>query len=93
MSQELLGTKVLIASELGFVLAQNNPRLLTNPFRIVPVDYMINTWTIYIQLFRYCTLFGLQGSSIDSLLGATLQFSGYDRERNVTVKIFGPSIE
>ncbi|CAF4358716.1 unnamed protein product, partial [Rotaria sordida] len=25
--------------------------------------------------------------------GATLQFSGYDRERNVTVKIFGPSIE
>ncbi|CAF4057104.1 unnamed protein product [Rotaria sordida] len=69
-----------LASEFGSVQAQNNPRLLTNPFRIVPVGTN-----------DAISLVGC--SSIDSLLGATLQFSGYDRERNVTVQIPGPSIE
>ncbi len=113
---------------MGSVLARNNPRLLTNPFRTVPVgtnggisfagclfslfggfivslsyiignmlfcraEHLKNTSMINLQILFYGTLFGLLGSLIDSVLGATLQFSGYDRERNVTVQKPGPSIE
>lgn len=56
-------------------------------------DHLTNTSLINIQIIVYCTLFGLIGSLIDSLLGATVQFSGFDRERKVTVQKPGPSIE
>jgi uncharacterized membrane protein len=119
---------IFTASELGSALTKTNPRLLTNPFRTVPIgtnggvsfigclfslfggfiigvsyiignmifcrsDYLNNTLMINIQLLFYCSLFGFLGSSIDSLLGASLQFSGYDRERNMTVQKDGPLIE
>ena len=56
-------------------------------------DHLIDISWINVQLVVYCALFGLVGSLIDSVLGATLQFSGYDRERNMTVQRPGPSIE
>jgi uncharacterized membrane protein len=58
-----------------------------------PAEHLRNTSMINLQILFYGTLFGLLGSLIDSVLGATLQFSGYDRERNVTVQKPGPSIE
>ena len=117
-----------LASELGAVLARENPRLFTNPFRSVPTGtnggvslpgclvsllggtivacsyilgnlifcsstHLINTQTIHFQILLFCTLFGFICSLIDSLLGATLQFSGYDRDRKLVVQRPGISIE
>ena len=94
-----------LSSEIG-VLATTEPRLITDPFRTVPAGTNGGVSALGLAaaafgglgfgllLGRPLELFALSlfGSVVDSLLGATLQYSGLDEARQVIVEHPGAGI-